>query len=91
MRQEWLWDMLQRIFKPHSPHWQRAETLNLIYYDIIAEFYAQTNVPIIFNTSFNLGGEPLVETLDDAIRTLYNSEMEYCYLPEYSVMIEMKN
>lgn len=64
---------------------------NKHYYDIITEFYAQTNVPIIFNTSFNLGGEPLVETLDDAIRTLYNSEMEYCYLPEYSVMIEMKN
>jgi len=25
---------------------------------------------IIFNTSFNLGGEPLVETLKDAFRTL---------------------
>ena len=61
------------------------------YYDLIKEFYEQSGVPIIFNTSFNLGGEPLVETLDDAVRTLYNSEMEYCYLPEYSKMIVMKN
>jgi len=64
---------------------------NKHYYELIEEFYKQTGVPIIFNTSFNLGGEPLVETLDDAVRTLYNSEMEYCYLPEYGKLIEMKN
>ena len=64
---------------------------NKHYYDIIKEFYNQTGVPIIFNTSFNLGGEPLVETLDDAVRTLYNSEIEYLYLPEFGKIIELKN
>ena len=64
---------------------------NKNYYNLIEEFYKKTNIPIIFNTSFNLAGEPLVETLDDAIRTLYNSEMEYCYLPEYGKLVEMKN
>ncbi len=64
---------------------------NKHYYDIIKEFYDQSGVPIIFNTSFNLGGEPLVETLDDAVRTLYNSEIEYLYLPEYGKLVEMKN
>lgn len=64
---------------------------NKHYYDIIEEFYNQTGVPIIFNTSFNLGGEPLVETLDDAVRTLYNSEIEYLYLPEFGKIIELKN
>jgi len=64
---------------------------NKHYYDLIKAFYDKTGVPIIFNTSFNLGGEPLVETLDDAVRTLYNSEMEYCYLPEYGKLITMKN
>jgi carbamoyltransferase len=64
---------------------------NILYYEIIEEFYKQSGVPIIFNTSFNLGGEPLVETLDDAVRTLYNSEIEYLYLPEFNKLIELKN
>lgn len=64
---------------------------NLHYYDLITEFYKQTGVPIIFNTSFNLGGEPLVETLDDAVRTLASSEIEYLYLPEYQTLITLKN
>ncbi len=68
-----------------------TENQNKHYYNLIKTFYEQTGVPIIFNTSFNLGGEPLVETLDDAVRTLYNSEMEYCFLPEYGKLIEMKN
>lgn len=64
---------------------------NSHYYELIAEFYKETGVPILFNTSFNLGGEPLVETLDDAVRTLYNSDIEYLYLPEYKTLIEVKN
>jgi len=61
------------------------------YYNLIKTFKDRTGVPIIFNTSFNLGGEPLVETLDDAIRTLANSEIEYLYLPEYNKLITFKN
>lgn len=64
---------------------------NQHYYELIKEFYDQTGVPILFNTSFNLGGEPLVETLDDAIRTLANSKIEYLYLPENSILITVKN
>jgi len=33
----------------------------------------------------------LVETLDDAINTLNNSDIEYLYLPEYSKLIIIKN
>ena len=65
--------------------------VNKNYYEIIQEYYNQTDCPIIFNTSFNLGGEPLVETLDDALRTLANSLIEYLYLPEYGLMVEVKN
>ena len=43
---------------------------NKHYYDLIEEFYKQTGVPILFNTSFNLAGEPLVETLEDAMDTV---------------------
>ena len=68
-----------------------TEEDNPNYYNIIKTFYDKTGCPIIFNTSFNLGGEPLVETLDDALRTLANSLIEYLYLPEYGLMIEIKN
>ena len=61
------------------------------YYNIIKAFKEKTGVPIIFNTSFNLGGEPLVETLDDAIRTLATSDIEYLYLPEFGKLIIVNN
>lgn len=58
----------------------REENKN--YYDLIEQFYKVTGVPIIFNTSFNLGGEPLVETIYDAIDTCNRSEINYLYVPE---------
>ena len=64
---------------------------NELYYNLINTFKEKTGVPILFNTSFNLGGEPLVETLDDAIKTLFNSDIEYLYLPEYKILISIKN
>ena len=68
-----------------------SEENNPIYYRIIKKFKEKTGVPIIFNTSFNLGGEPLVETLDDAVRTLKDSKIEYLYIPEYGKLIMVKN
>jgi len=64
---------------------------NSNFYELIEEFHKETDVPILFNTSFNLGGEALVETLDDAVRTLANSKIEYLYLPELELMVEVKN
>jgi len=67
------------------------EKQNKNYYNLIKAFHKRTGIPIVFNTSFNLAGEPLVETLDDAVRTLANSEIEYLYLPEYNKLITLKN
>ena len=72
---------IQTVSKEQNPH----------YYDIIKTFKEKTGIPIIFNTSFNLGGEPLVETIDDAIRTLSTSDIEYLYLPEYKKLITVWN
>jgi len=55
---------------------------NKNYYDLIERFYKVTEVPIIFNTSFNLGGDSLVETIYDAIDTCNRSEINYLYVPE---------
>ena len=61
------------------------------YYNLISAFEKITEVPILFNTSFNLGGEPLVETINDAISTLKNSDIEYLYLPELQKIVKIQN
>ena len=72
---------IQTVKREQNPH----------YYDLIKEFHSQTGIPIVFNTSFNLGGDPLVETLDDAIETLVKSDIEYLFLPEYGKLIKIAN
>ena len=48
-------------------------------------------VLILFNTSFNLGGDPLVETIFDAIDTLKRCDIEYCYFPEIQKLLKVPN
>lgn len=57
------------------------------YYNLISAFRDITDVPVLFNTSFNLAGDPLVETIDDALNTLYRSKMKYLYLPELGILV----
>ena len=60
---------------------------NKVYHTLIDEFRKITGIPILFNTSFNLAGEPLVETLEDALKTLKNSNINYLYLPEKDTLV----
>lgn len=68
-----------------------TEEQNPLYYRLIKEFKKKTGVPIVFNTSFNLGGDPLVETIEDALQTLANSDIEYLYLPEHGKLVTVSN
>lgn len=69
----------------------RIQTLskhdNNHFYELIDEFYKITGVPILFNTSFNLAGHAIVETLDNALWTIHNSEINYLYLPELNILV----
>ena len=73
----------------------RIQTLtkddNQHYYNLIDAFEKLSGVPILFNTSFNLGGEPLVENIEDAIATLKTSKIEYMYLPEIQKLVKVSN
>lgn len=60
---------------------------NPLYYELINEFDKITGVPILFNTSFNLAGDVIVETLSDALHTFHNSEIDYLYLPELKILV----
>ncbi len=50
--------------------------LNPLYYRLIEAFEQETGVPVVLNTSFNLKGEPIVNTPDEAISTFRRSEMD---------------
>jgi carbamoyltransferase len=50
--------------------------VNPLYYRLIETFERETGVPVVLNTSFNLKGEPIVDTPDQAISTFLRSEMD---------------
>ncbi len=56
------------------------ETSSPRYLAMIRAFEATTGVPIVLNTSFNLNGEPIVCSPDDAIRTFYSCGLDVLYL-----------
>lgn len=58
------------------------------YYKLIEEFYKQTEIPMVLNTSFNVAGDTMVETIDDAIQTLCRSKIEYLFLPEFMKLVK---
>lgn len=51
-------------------------------YDLLHEFKKLTGHGIILNTSFNLAGDPLVETPEDAFKTLNESTLDYLLFEE---------
>ena len=64
----------------HVDYSARVQTVrrdtNPVYYDIIDAFYRLTGCPVIVNTSFNVRGEPIVCTPDDAYRCFMRTEMD---------------
>ena len=59
-----------------------AET-NPRYHRILEEFAARTGCPAIINTSFNVRGEPIVCTPEDAYRCFMRTEMDYLVVENY--------
>ncbi len=56
---------------------------NRAYYLLIKNFYELTGTPIVMNTSFNIGGEPLVCTPEQAIKAFYGSAIDCLALGNY--------
>ena len=56
---------------------------NKAYYLLIKEFQKLTGTPIVMNTSFNIGGKPLVCTPEQAIKTFYLSAIDCLALGNY--------
>ena len=56
---------------------------NALYYDLIAEFEKITGVPIVINTSFNVRGEPIVCTPNDAYLCFMRTNMDHLALGSF--------
>ncbi len=58
-------------------------TDNPLYYDLIKTFYKRTGCPVIINTSFNVRGEPIVCTPQDAFACFMRTNMDYLVMENF--------
>ena len=71
----------------------RVQTVNKDiphFYNLLNKFYEKTGVPALLNTSFNLAGEALVDSPEDAINTYENSDIDIIWFPEKETMLYKK-
>ena len=65
----------------HVDYSARIQTVtkktNARYYDLISKFKEKTGCPVIVNTSFNVRGEPIVNTPTDAFNCFMGTELDY--------------
>ncbi len=71
----------------HVDYSARLQTVNReenpLYYDMIKAFQDRTGCPVIINTSFNVRGEPIVCTPQDAYTCFMRTEMDYLMMGSY--------
>jgi carbamoyltransferase len=53
------------------------------YHELIDTFDRRGGVPIVLNTSFNLSGEPIVRSAEDAVATFYNCGLDALAIGDY--------
>lgn len=66
---------IQTVYQEHNP----------LYYQLIRQFGDATGVPVLLNTSFNVRGEPIVNTPDNAINTFHNSGIDTLVLGNFLI------
>jgi len=62
-----------------------SKDTNPLYYDLIKEFYKITDVPVLINTSMNVRGEPIVNTLEQAYNMIIKTDMDYLVMGNYNI------
>ncbi len=65
-----------------------SEERNPKFYSLINEFYQLTNCPLLINTSYNVRGEPIVCTPEDALRCFVNTEIDILALGSFLITKE---
>jgi len=57
-------------------------------YHLLAEFYSRTGCPILLNTSFNVRGEPIVESPENALDCFFATEINYLVIDNFVISRE---
>ena len=60
-----------------------AEADNPLYHRLLHEAGKATGLPVLYNTSFNLFGDPLVSTPRDAVRSFYSSGIDAMFVGNF--------
>jgi carbamoyltransferase len=68
-----------------------AKEQNQRFFEIIEEFEKISGLPIVLNTSFNINGEPITLSPDDALNTFFNSGLRYLVMENFLVSKAAKN
>ena len=82
---------------PAVTHFDKTSRIQLVhednelYYKTIEEFYKLSNVPMVLNTSFNLKGESVVNSPQDAIKTYEMCEMDILAIYPYILYKKQKD
>ena len=73
----------------HTDGTSRLQTVskkfNPEFYKLLKEFHKITGIPILINTSFNLKGQPIVDSPRDALMTFFGSGIDYLVLNSFLV------
>ena len=62
-----------------------SKQTNPKFYKIIDKFYKKTNCPMVINTSFNVRGEPIVETPFDAIKCFFQTDIDILIIENFYI------
>jgi carbamoyltransferase len=62
-----------------------SKETNLKFYNLIKEFNKLTSVPVVLNTSFNIKGQPMVNTPSQAIDTFTGTKIDILAIGDYIV------
>ena len=60
-----------------------SKKTNLKYWSLINEFKKITGIGVLINTSFNVRGEPIVNSPEDAFKCFMNTEMDFMVIENY--------
>ena len=61
-----------------------SKDFNKKYFDLLTRFYEISKIPVLLNTSFNIG-EPIVSSPNDAINTFLNSDVDFLILENFII------